>query len=181
MLGHMIELIKPKTATTAHEVVEGSIASDHSREQIAGRIDELHALSRRGLWGILSFLALSAIALYGSTTGLFATVPSDVKELFGEAPPLHWLHIALAVSWLSAFVLILGRRTADGRPCYNWYNIALPTAFYPLYVFSDSSGANFPAVFAAGLVLLIIEHVTVTSYAAKAIRQERARLSRVQK
>jgi hypothetical protein len=179
MLGHMIAIIKPKTAT-ADQAVHHSPTRDHSREQIISIINELHALSRRGLWGILSFLALSAMVLYASTGGLFSLVPVEVKEMFGDPPPLHLLHIALGVSWLSAFILILGRRSADGKPCYSWYNIGLPTAFYPLYIFSDPACANFPAVFAAGLLLLIIEHATVMTYAAKAIREETSRLNRLQ-
>jgi hypothetical protein len=180
MLGHMIGHVKPKAASPANEVVERSIRPDHCREQILGTINELHALSRRGLWGILLFMSLSAVTLYCSESGLFAMVPSDVKELFGEPPPAHLLHIAVAVSWLSAFVLILGRRAGDGKPCYSWYNIGLPTAFYPVYVFSDPAGSRFPAVFAAGLVLLIVEHASVMSYAARGIREETAQLNRLQ-
>jgi len=174
----MIEQLKPKSAASAKDVVERS--SEQSREQVQRTITELYSLSRRGLWGILLFLGLSALTLYGSESGLFARVPAEVKDLFGEAPPLPLLHIALAVSWLSAFVLILGRTGSDGRPHYNWYNIGLPTAFYPLYIFSDPAGTHFPAVFAAGLVLLIVEHVSVMTYAAKAIREQTARLQRLQ-
>jgi hypothetical protein len=180
MLGHMIGQLKPKTAATHNEVVERSISRDHSREQIQETISELHALSRRGLWGILAFISVSALTLYCSQAGVFAALPVDLKDLFGEPPPAHLLHIALGVSWLSAFVLILGRRGMDGKPGYNWCNIGLPTVFYPLYVFSDPTGTQFPMVFAAGLVLLIVEHVTVMSYAAKGIREETARLEHLQ-
>jgi len=180
MLGHMIGQIKPKTASTPNEVVERSISPDHCREQIQGSLNELHTLSRRGLWGILLFMSLSAVALYCSKAGLFALVPAEVKEIFGEAPPAHWLHAVLAVSWLSAFVLILGRVSGDGKPAYNWCNVGLPTVFYPLYIFSDSAATYFPAVFAAGLVLLIVEHASVTFYASKAIREETARLNQLE-
>ena len=175
MLGHMVGQIKPKTASTSNDVVERSINSDHCREQILANVNELHALSRRGLWGILLFLSLSAVTLYCREAGIFAMVPSDIKELFGEPPPASWLHTVLAVSWLSAFVLILGR-AGDGKPGYSWCNIGLPTAFYPLYVFSDPTGSHFPAVFAAGLILLIVEHASVLFHASKAIREETARL-----
>ena len=176
MLGHMIGQIKPKTASTSNEMVDRPITTELCRERILGTINELHALSRRGLWGILLFMVLSAVILYCSETGLFAMVPSDVKELFGAPPPAYLLHIVLAVSWLSAFVLILGRVAGDGKPGYSWCNIGLPTAFYPLYIFSDPAGTHFPAVFAAGLVLLIVEHASVSYYASKAIREEAARL-----
>ena len=174
MLGQMIGQMKPKTAAT------GSIGDrfknqDHSREELAGIVAEFHALSRRGLWGILLFVSISALILYLNQAGGFAMAPASVKELFGEAPPLHWLHTVLAVSWLSAFVLILGRVAADGKPCYSWCNIGLPTVFYPLYIFCDPAGTHFPAVFAAGLVLLLVEHVSVTIYASRALKEESAR------
>jgi len=179
MSGHIIEHLKTKAASTAGHVVDGSISSPRCRGEVVKSIEELHALSRRGLWGMLLFMSLSAAALYLSQTGAFAMVPAQIKEMFGPPPPAHLLRIALAVSWLSAFVLILGRRGADGRPGYNWCNIGLPAAFYPLYVFTDAAGTYFPAVFAAGLVLLLVEHACVISYATRAIREETARLDRL--
>ena len=177
MPGHMIEQMKPKAASTADQIVDSSVGSLRCRAQIANSIEELHSLSRRGLWGMLLFLSLSAAALYLSQSGAFAMVPAGIQEMFGPPPPADLLHAALAVSWLSAFVLILGRRGADGRPRYNWYNIGLPAAFYPLYIFSDSAGTHFVAVFAAGLVLLLVEHVTVLCYVSKAVREEKERLA----
>lgn len=179
MLGHMIGTIKPKTAAT-HNLTDRSTFPDHCREQAEGTINDLHALSRRGLWGILMFMTLSAVALYCSESGIFAMVPAEVREMIGEVPPPQALHAVLAVSWLSAFVLILGRRTADGKPAYHWCNIWLPTALYPLYIFSDQAETYFPVVFAAGLLLLVIEHVTVMRYANRAIREETARLNGTQ-
>ena len=172
MLGQMIGQIKPKAAALARQVVVRSQSADQSRERILVSNDELHALSRRGLWGILLFLTLSAIALYLSESGLLALVPGDLKELFGDPPPLHLIHLVMAVSWLSALVLILGRVTGDAPSGYNWHNIGLPTAFYPLYVSAASAGTHFPVVFAAGLILLIVEHLSVLFTVSKALREE---------
>ena len=179
MLGHIVEQPRPKTASTANDVVQRAKIPVQCREQIRDSIEELHALSRRGLWGILLFLSLSAATLCCSEAGLLSMVPAEIKELFGEPPPAHLLHLALGVSWLSAFVLILGRMTGDGKPSYRWCNIGLPVAFYPLYVFCDPAGTHFPAVFAAGLVLLVVEHAGVMRYAAREIREETARLDRL--
>ena len=175
MPGHVIGQMKPKSAALAHQGASQSPCAG-GRERALVSLDELHALSRRGLWGVLLFLALSSVTLYVSEVGLVALVPVDLKELFGEAPPAHLVHIALAVSWLSALVLILGRVTGDATPGYNWFNIGLPTAFYPLYVFSDSTGTHFPVVFAAGLVLLLVEHLSVVCFVAKAMREEKDRV-----
>jgi hypothetical protein len=175
----MTEQIKPKTAVMTHQFLGRSQGADHSRELILISISQLQALSRRGLWGILLFLTLSAVTLYLSESGMLALAPAGLKELFGDLPPTHLIHLAMAVSWLSALVLIMGRVTGDAPPGYNWYNIGLPTAFYPLYVFADSGGAHFPVVFAAGLTLLIVEHVSVLFFASKAIREGTERISRL--
>jgi len=179
MSGHIIEQMKTKAASNADHVVDGSVSSLRCRAQVAKSIEELHALSRRGLWGMLLFMSLSAAALYLSQAGAFTVVPAQIREMIGPTPPAHLLHLALAVSWLSAFVLILGRRGGDGKPGYSWCNIGLPAAFYPLYVFTDAAGTHFPAVFAAGLILLLVEHASVMSYAARSIREETARLDRL--
>lgn len=179
MLGHIIEHTKPKAASTAARVMEGSIGSLRSRAQIVATIEELHSLSRRGLWGMLLFLSLSAAALYLDRTGLLAGIPAEVKEMVGSLPSADLLHAVLAVSWCSALVLILGRRGDDGKPGYGWYNIGLPAAFYPLYIFSDAAAVYFPAVFAAGLLLLLVEHLTVLCYVGRMMKEEKARLERL--
>ncbi|ACH37705.1 menaquinol oxidoreductase complex Cbc5, membrane protein subunit, putative [Citrifermentans bemidjiense Bem] len=179
MSGHVIEQIKTKPAAALDRSVESSIAANRCREELARNIDELHALSRRGLWGLLLFLGVSAAALYLSQMEACSLIQLQLKEIFGPPPPSDLLHVVLAVSWLSGFVLILGRRGADGKPGYNWCNIALPTAFYPLYVFSDAAGGYFPAVFCAGLVLLLLEHGFAVCYARKVIREANDRLSRL--
>lgn len=175
MLGHMIEQLRPKPAASARRVAEGSACAARTRDEIAPSVKDLNVLSRRGLWGIILFLVLSAVTLWLSVSGLLSELPVDLREIFGDAPPAELVHLALGVSWLSALILILGRMTGDATPGYNWYNIGLPAAFYPLYVFTDSSGSHFPLVFAAGLVLLLVEHWSVVRY----IRQERVRIGQL--
>ena len=179
MLGHVIGQMKPKTAAAAQQVAGRSLSAEPGRDRILLSLNELHALSRRGLWGILLFLTLSAVTLYLSQSGLLALAPESVREMFGDLPPAHLVQLAMAVSWLSALVLVLGRVTGDATPGYNWYNIGLPTAFYPLYVFTDASGTHFPVVFAAGLILLLVEHLSVLFFASKAIREATERISRM--
>src|ERR1035441_10039466 len=152
MLGHIIGQAKPKTASVTaidHSPlrppgVEGrSISSDHGRQTILDTINELQVLSRSGLWGILLFLALSVVALYCREAGPFPLFPESVRGLLGEPPPLYLLHIVLAISWLSAMVLILCRVAGDVRPGYSWCKVGLPTVFFPFYVFYDTAITHF--------------------------------------
>lgn len=178
MSGHLIEQIKAKPVHGAGPFVADSNVS-WSREQVAQNIVRLHALSRRGLWGLLLFLTLSAVALGLAQAGLSVAAHEGVREIFGPLPPVDLLNVVLGVSWFSAFVMIIGRRGSDGEPGYNWCNIGLPAACYPLYVFCDPTGACFTVVFMAGLVLLLLEHAMVISYTMKAVRAETARLERL--
>lgn len=176
MSGQAIGQMKDNTASTADRVAERTIACHPCRERLARSIEELHALSRRGLWGLILFLSLSALALWLSQPETAALVPAAVRELLGPPPPVELLHVVLGGSWFSAFVMILGRRGADGRPGYSWSNIGLPAAFYPLYIFAEPSGTCFPVVFAAGLVLLLLEHGLALRYTTREIRKASARM-----
>ncbi|QXE89332.1 hypothetical protein [Geomonas subterranea] len=175
---HLIEHIKAKPVRGAAQV-EAESPLCWSREQVAKNVEQLHVLSRRGLWGVLLFLGVSAAALVVSQGNLLSGAQAELVQVIGPLPSADVLNVVLGVSWLSALVLILGRRGSDGRPGYSWYNVGLPAAFYPLYVFCDTTGSYFPVVFLAGLVLLLLEHGFVVCYTAKAIKEEAARLERL--
>ncbi|MBJ6750873.1 hypothetical protein [Geomonas anaerohicana] len=175
---HLIEHLKAKPIRETTQVATGSELS-WSREQVAKSVEQLHVLSRRGLWGLLLFLALSAAALALSQLNVSSGAQAELEGIFGPLPSIDVLNLVLGVSWLSALVLIVGRRGGDGRPGYSWHNVGLPAVFYPLYAFCDTTGTYFPVVFLAGLVLLLLEHGFVVYYTAKAIREETARLERL--
>ncbi|QWV98126.1 hypothetical protein KP005_02200 [Geomonas nitrogeniifigens] len=175
---HLIEHMKAKPVRRVAQVAAASDLS-WNRDQVAHNVEQLHVLSRRGLWGVLLFLALSAAALLLSQGTVPAVAQAELEAIIGPLPSVDLLNLVLGVSWLSALVLILGRRGSDGRPGYSWCNVGLPAAFYPLYVFCDTTGTYFPVVFLAGLVLLLLEHCFVVSYTAKAIKEETARLERL--
>lgn len=52
-----------RSASAADHIVEGSAAHPPCREQLSKDIEQLHALSRCGLWGLILFLSPSAVAL----------------------------------------------------------------------------------------------------------------------
>jgi hypothetical protein len=180
MLGHTIDHIKPNTAQ-APRTTDWTINSEHRRGKILVSIKEHQALSRRGLCGILSFLALSASAIYCRETIMLTMFHEKVKELLGAPPPSLLIHIALGVSFVSAMILILGRMTENSKPGYSRLNIWIPTIFYPLYFFSDNMDKNFQAVFAAGLIILIVEHVSNWYYSSKTILEEKEQLKQLPK
>jgi hypothetical protein len=174
MPGHLIDAMKTKAAALPPRIDLQPQGSCCGRERVSLAPSQLPALSRRGPWGIRLFLVLSAATLYLSEAGLPAMVP-DLRELFGDPPPPVLVHLVLAVSWLSALVLIMGRVTGDAAPGYSWYNIGLPTVCYPLYLFADTASTHFAVVFCAGLILLLAEHWSVAYQVSKALQAARER------
>jgi hypothetical protein len=180
MLGHTIDQMKPNAAQ-ATRTTDWTISPELRRGKILVSIKEHQALSRRGLWGILSFLTLSAAALYCREANLLAMFPEKVRELLGAPPPTQLIHIAFAVSCVSALILILGRMTENGRQGYSWLNILMPTIFYPLYFFSDKMDKHFNTVFTAGMVILLVEHASIWLYSSKAMLEEKEQLKELSK
>ncbi|QWV94109.1 hypothetical protein KP004_02665 [Geomonas oryzisoli] len=175
---HLIEHLKARPIRETAQVATGNELC-WSREQVTKNIAQLHVLSRRGLWGLLLFLGMSAAALALSQVNVSSVAQAELEGVIGPLPSIDLLNLVLGISWLSAVVLIVGRRGSDGRPGYSWHNVGLPAVFYPLYAFCDTTGTYFPMVFLAGLVLLLLEHGFVVCYTAKAIKEETARLERL--
>lgn len=123
--------------------------------------------SRRGLWGMIAFLAISLAALAVRDCDLIAALPGTVQELLGDAPPPLLIHVALAVSTVSALILIVGRGTGTGNLGYRWINICLPVLFYPLYLVANTGRSSFILVMLVGMTLLLLEHLTVRYCSAK--------------
>ena len=165
MLGHMIGQMK-------------RLEGNHPRKASDDDIRRLQSLSRRGLWAMALFLLISALALCLRDIDLLAPLPEGVRQILGAPPPPILVHIALAVSTVSALVLILGRAVGSGRPCHSWINIVLPAVFYPLYLVTEPLDANFLVVLVVGLSIITLEHLTVWRHSARAIEEERERLGR---
>ncbi len=156
------------TGQTKHQKSRlGTIAGQNQtvRQGLQERAKALHFLSRRGLWGIILFLLVSIAALLVRDWNLFLMLPANMQQLLGDPPPPALIHTALAVSTISALIILAGRMIGSGKPYYSWHNVGLPAAFYPLYLMADTGGNNFVIVFIIGMMLLLLEHFTVWRYA----------------
>ena len=175
MIGHMTGQMKP-AKHPPEDIWKDRINQDRRRAEIQLTIDGLHALSRRGLWRVLLFLAVSVAALCFSNLNLFALLPEGFEGFVGDPPPVFLIHIVLAVSSVSALILIAGRVTGDAKAGAGWLQLAMSAAFYPLYGMANVLNELFPVVFFAGLTILVLEHLVVAGEAARVIREERERL-----
>lgn len=143
------------------------------------RIDRLRTFSRKGLWGITLFMALSALVY--EFVGTHIVIPTEVFAVLGAAPPVSLISLALVVYCFSALILALPR-IVDGSDCYRgWSVLAYLTVFYGFYFYAQALTINFWAVFAAGALLLSLEYISLLIYCRQEIRREQEFLNSVSK
>ena len=179
MIGQMTGQMKPGTKRPMENVWEKRADLGRRREEIQHSIDDLYALSRRGLWKLLLFLGLSTFALQGRDVDLFGSLPENVREILGAPPSPDLVHVVLAVSTISALILHYGRDVDQARVSTGWLQFGMALFFYPLYAMSNTLGTWFPLVCIAGLVTLIFEYLTIWNQITRAIHEERERLARM--
>ena len=85
----------------------------------------------------------------------------------------------LAVSTISALILIAGRGGESRSGSGGWLQFGMSVFFYPLYAVTNTLETWFPAVFAAGLIVLVVEHFSVWARTSRAIQEEKERLGRM--
>ena len=179
MIGHITGQMKPGPKSSPESAWEKRMDSGYRREEILHSIDDLYALSRRGLWKLLLFLGISTVALQARDFDLFGALPENVREVLGAPPSPELVHVVLAVSTISALILHYGRGTDQARSSAGWLQFGMAAFFYPLYAMSNTLGTWFPLVCVAGLVTLIFEHLNIWTQTTQAIHEEKERLARM--
>lgn len=160
---------KPKT--TAEQVDKRSPQQRLAR--IQAHIDALHALSRQGLWGLLTFVLLSVVVVYFQDINLLANVSQGTREFLGKPPSAKLINIALAVYSFSALILTLSRLTDRTETYRGWAHVGYLTGFYMFYFLANAVRVNAMAVVVSGLTILGLEYYSVRSFTAASIRRER--------
>lgn len=157
-----------KTGNVAPEVA-------HHQWYLKERIRTLHALSRRGIWGLLLFLTLSLGAV--QEFSFLPPLTEEMRQWLGPAPPVRMISIALVVYSFSALILTLSRIWNGSGSYRGWSHLGYLGAFYGFYGFADALGENFFAVFIAGLTILGLEYYHIRTYCNEALARERERAS----
>jgi hypothetical protein len=140
------------------------------------RIDRLQTLSRRGLWGIVLFLVLSAGGY--AVVGYQSRISAEILGRLGAAPPVSLISLALVVYCFSALILAMPR-IVDGSDSYRgWSVVAYLGTFYGFYFYAGALTVNFWAVFAAGLLLLGLEYISLLIYCRREIQIEKVAIER---
>jgi len=136
---------------------------------IRADIDKLCVKSREGLWGLLIFLTVSIITFTFRDQGLTNCLEPGLRLALGPAPPILLVNILMGISIFSSLVLIGGRVFHGWEPGNTWTHLFFRLLFYLLYFVVDSLSGYYHAVFISGLVVLVLQHYNIWSYASMAI------------
>ena len=148
---------------------EINAADAGGKEMAKDDLDSLYALSRQGMWGLLIFLAASAVALACKEQTLTGAIPAAIREFLGPKPPVILINIVLGVSTFSSIVLI-GGRIHDGKtPGNTWTHLWFRISFYLLYFISDALLEHFYIVFMSGLTVMALQHYNVWNFTNREI------------
>lgn len=166
-------------ADQTHSPDEAESPLGRTCEESRQRIDTLHRLSRRGLWGLLAFILLTTVVV--QTSRLVPDLPHSVRQTLGASPSENLISIALAVYIFSALILILARMMGGTRIYRGWSHLGYLSAFYLFYYYARALDRNFWAVFAAGMTILALEYYGIWSWCSESIRRERENLSQLER
>lgn len=150
----------------ANEHWLGGVSDEHNT---GPRLDSsaLHALSRKGLWGLLLFLVASVAAFMVQEFNLYQTFPEPVLQILGCPPPATLIHLTLTAYSFTVIVPVLIRMATGEKPSVRWHHLPCRAVFYLFYLASTTLPQNFVAVIIIGTLLYAIEQAGIWSYLYK--------------
>jgi hypothetical protein len=130
-------------------------------------LQEMQALSRRGMTELVLFLLISTAFFFCRQTDLLAPLAESARQILGCPPPAALITMAVAGYVASASVLLLNRILTGARPLFKWSNLFFRTIFFLFYAFAAALLSHFIGVFVAGLVLFALEQLNIWTYCVK--------------
>lgn len=130
----------------------------------------LHALSQKGLWGLLFFLLAGVAAFLVQDFNLYQSFPEPVLQILGCPPPATLIHLALTGYSFTVVVPVLIRMATGDNPVVGWHHFLCRSVFYLFYLVSTTLPENFVAVMCIGSLLYAVEQVGIWSYMYKQLR-----------
>lgn len=134
--------------------------------------DSLYKNARSGLRGLLIFLSASAIAFYFNERTPGGSIPVDIIEFLGSAPPVILVNCVFGASTVSSLISIAGRIYHNLKPGRTATHLIFRLFFYLLYFIAGALGDYFNVVFISGLVVLGLQHYNVWNYYMRAIAKK---------
>lgn len=125
------------------------------------QLSELRVISRHSLWSLQLFLLVSCAAFLIRDFNLYETLPESVLQILGCPPPPTLTHVALAGYIFTVLTPLAIHLLNGGKPSAQWRHLGYRSMFYLFYLFSNTLTANFMVVFAIGIVLYLLEQLSI--------------------
>lgn len=159
---------KTQPVSIAKEWPGGDIEQDEE-SQVQLTHAQLHAMSRRGLWGFLVFLVISIVAFMVQDFKLYETLSEPFLQILGCPPPAFLIHLALTGYGFTVIVPVLIRMATGANPVVAWHHLACRSVFYLFYLVSNALPMNFLIVFGLGVLFYLLEQLGVWTYRYKVL------------
>ncbi|MHB8707828.1 MAG: hypothetical protein ACYC9I_03065 [Desulfuromonadales bacterium] len=161
-------LFSARAAVSSRHWLENLVAPARQTHENQHGNDELRAISRRSLWSLQLFLLISTVAFLVRGFDLFAALPESVLQILGCPPSPTLAHLALAGYIFTVLTPLVIHLLNGEKPEAQWRHLGYRAAFYAFYLFSNTLTANFILVFAVGVILYLLEQVSICFSIAKA-------------
>lgn len=121
-------------------------------------------VAERSLWALLAFMAVTTLAVCLQSLSFMAAVPETIQHYLGDPPPANLISVLLSAYFVSS-VAVAGHGIIHGtKPGPFGVHLALRSTFYLLYFSAEALAGNLVAVFVAGLILSILDHLRARAY-----------------
>ena len=178
MLGNIFNKSQQQKTASATKPAANRWDSPLMQKNIEADIDKLFVDSRKGLWALIIFFAVSIVAYQLRDHTLTGCLSTAVREQLGPAPPETLIDILQFVSTFSSLILIAGRIYEGCKPGNSWTpgntwaHLGFRLVFFPIYFIADSLGAHFAIVFVSGIVVLGLQHYNIWNYSSRVIEEK---------
>lgn len=116
------------------------------------------------LWTFLFFVVVTMAAVSLQHFSFTATVPETLRLHLGDPPPPQLISLLLSGYFVSSVAVSCHGIIHGTRPDKGWIHLALRSVFYLLYFSAEALPENLLAVFIAGVVLSVLDHLRGRAY-----------------
>ncbi|WP_305042646.1 hypothetical protein [Geoalkalibacter sp.] len=140
-----------------------SLRSSGMRRTLAAKAQD-GSCADRTLWAVLFFVVVTLIAVSLQHVSFSAAIPEALRLHLGDPPPPHLISLLLSAYFVSSVAVSCHGIIHGTKPERGWLHLALRSVFYLLYFSAGALPENLVAVFLAGLILSVLDHLRGRAY-----------------
>ncbi len=120
--------------------------------------------AERTLWMFLFFMVVTLVAVSLQNFSFTAALPETLRSHLGDPPPPQLISVLLSAYFVSSVAVSCHGIIYGTKPDRAWIHLALRSVFYLLYFSAEALPENLLAVFVAGVILSVLDHLRGRAY-----------------